>query len=172
MLSVTYDGSCIEIDMTPATVDPNAILKVDVLCPDGTQIPAQTLAFDRTHYFGEFACSQTGKYVLTLTYTYGGVDIVKEMVYNLSYLSEYDAFQAYDVSTLYSAVRNMGRVTEDGSISLEVNEDKLETYSMHLTIPLMIATVCLYVIDIAIRKLKWEDILGLFAKKSKKQGGK
>ena len=55
-------------------------------------------------------------------------------------------------------------VSEDGSITIENNENELSTYTLSLTVPLFIAAVVLFVVDIIIRKLKWNDIKSLFVK--------
>jgi hypothetical protein len=66
----------------------------------------------------------------------------------------------------------MGKITENGTVNLENDEKELETYTLDMAMPLMIFAVSLYVIDIAVRKLKKEDILSLFARKSKDKEGK
>lgn len=170
-LTTSYDGTNIEVEMVPAAVDTNATMQVSIIDPDGNSV-SQTLLFDTNKYFGEFAFHKAGKYTVNVDYTYGTVTASTTTYFNISYSLEYDAFVAYDSAVLYSAVRNMGTVTEDGSISLKVDENKVETYTSYLTIPLMVITVVLFVIDIAVRKLKWEDILGLFGKKVKKKEGK
>jgi hypothetical protein len=44
---------------------------------------------------------------------------------------------------------------------------------MDLTFPLMIACVVLFIADVIVRKLKWQDIKGLFVKIDKtNKGGK
>ena len=49
--------------------------------------------------------------------------------------------------------------------------DQVATYTVRFTVPLMIAAVVLYIIDIVIRKLKWNDIRSFFRRKTKLKGG-
>ena len=58
-------------------------------------------------------------------------------------------------------------MSEDGTIDLENNEDEIASYTIGLTAPFLIAAIALFVVDIVVRKLKWEDIKGLFTSQEK-----
>ena len=63
-------------------------------------------------------------------------------------------------------------MSENGEISLETVEGQASTYTIECTIPLIITAIVLYVVDIAIRKLKWSDIKGLFKRQKSNKGDK
>ncbi|MDE7214394.1 MAG: hypothetical protein K2N68_00965 [Clostridia bacterium] len=61
---------------------------------------------------------------------------------------------------------------------MSVDNLKHTTFRYEFTIPLMIFAVILIVVDIALRKLRWKDIVTFFSRKNKsvnsektKQGG-
>ena len=170
-VTVRYDGLNLNVEVIPAAIDLNAEMEITLTSPNGT---AQTnvLYFNATNFYGAFDCQEIGTYTIDLIYRYNGVVSTAQIFYDLAYSGEYDSFTAYDSAVLYSSVRNMGKVTEDGKVNLENDEKEVETYTVDMAMPLMIFTVSLYVVDIAVRKLKKEDILSLFAKKSKDKGGK
>ena len=170
-ISVGYDGLRLNIEVIPVAIDPNAEMKITLTSPDGTS-QESTLYFTTTNFYGSFDCLDIGKYTIDLEYIYNGISNKSQVFYDLSYSNEYDAFTAYDSAVLYSSVRNMGKITENGTVNLENDEKELETYTLDMAMPLMIFAVSLYVIDIAVRKLKKEDILSLFARKSKDKEGK
>lgn len=170
-LNINYDGLKLNVEVVPVAIDPNAKMEITMTSPSG-EIETQELHFTTSNFYGSFDCENVGKYTIDLNYTYNNQTTTTQTYYNLAYSKEYDSFTAYDSSVLYSSVRNMGRVTEDGTVSLENEANEVETYEIDGALPLMILTVVLYVIDIAVRKLKKEDILSLFAKKANRKEGK
>ena len=68
---------------------------------------------------------------------------------------------------LHKAIGANGKVSENGKLTI-VNDDKeVGLYNLSLNLPLLSACVALYAVDIAVRKLKWEDIRSFF-KRGKK----
>ncbi len=169
-LAVEFDGANIAITAIPGAIDPRATLTVQITNPDGTARKAETITFYKDGFFGEFAVSAKGRYTVQLTYAFSGASVTDTVYFNLSYSDEYDAFAPSDAAYLHSAVRNMGTVTLDGTVSLENDKNEQETYFLEMTAFLMAAAVLLFVVDVAIRRLKWDDIVGLFVKKSKTNG--
>ena len=60
-----------------------------------------------------------------------------------------------------------GVVSEDGKLKIENDDRDVGTYVMSLTVPLLAVCAGLFVVDIIIRKLKWNDIKNLFVKVNK-----
>ena len=89
----------------------------------------------------------------------------------MAYPSEYDSFALYDAGVLHKMIGAQGTVSENGKLSIVNDEKEVGLYNVSLNLPLLIACVVLYAVDIAVRKLKWEDIRSLFKrhKKVKKQ---
>ncbi len=165
--SVRHDGANLLVECKPSVYVPDGSAKATVVMPSGEEIE-KDLIFDATAYKCAIESTATGNYEITLTYSYEGEQKVNSFFYHHAYSPEYDSFTEFDASGLYAAVRNMGQVTEDGTVDLTTDERQIESYVLNLVLPLMIITVVLFVVDVAIRKLKWEDILTLFSKKKKK----
>ena len=162
-IHVEYDGIDSTVEVVPATIQPFATMQVQVTLPDGTQVE-KTLNFDQTRYYYTFETPDVGKYSVQITYTYADTTYVSNSVFYLARSPEYDAFAMCSAASLNGAIRDRGRVYEDGSLVIEHNKDEISTYVVNFTVPLLVAAVVMYVVDIIIRKLKWADIVSLFKK--------
>ena len=69
-------------------------------------------------------------------------------------------------------MRGVGQISRDGKINLENDKNQVDTYELSFRIPLLIAVAVLFVVDVVVRKFKWKDIKGLFAKKKKEGAAK
>ena len=105
-----------------------------------------------------------GKYEVQITYQTKDNSYVSQSAFHLARSPEYDAFAMCSAASLNGAIRDRGRVFEDGSLVIEHNKDEISTYVVNFTVPLLVAAVVMYVVDIIIRKLKWADIVSLFKK--------
>lgn len=160
-LYVSYDGTYAHVEMVPATLNPYATAVLRMTTPGGEQMTEQ-LIFDSERYSYSFAVSEIGKYGVEITYSYDDHSFISQSVFNLSYSPEYDAFVTFDAAELHNAVRNRGTVSE-GSVPTLVNDpDRIDTYSVYFTVPLLIAAAVLYVVDIIVRKITKSDIKSLF----------
>ncbi|MGN0822425.1 MAG: VWA domain-containing protein [Candidatus Gallimonas sp.] len=156
----TENGYC-AVEITPATVRYDATVTVAVTAPDGERTE-RAVALDVAAYSYTFVTPQTGKYLVRVSYSYGGAEYVSERAVNLSYLPEYDSFTVFDAAGLYKAVGGTGTVSEDGTLSLVNDESEVGVRTVRLTVPLLIACVGLFAADVVVRKLKWSDIRSLF----------
>ncbi len=170
-IGVEYDGSYSEVEIIPVTLNPNATTDVTVTLPDGTEV-TERLTFDSARYFYRFETPLRGRYLIHITYTYGDKSFESEAAFHIGYPPEYDCFAVFDPAALHAAIRNRGTVSEGVIPSLENDDKEVATYVVRFIAPLMIAAVVLYVIDIIIRKLKWNDIKSFFGIKQKKGGSK
>ena len=168
-LSVDYDGKYTSIEIVPAILDPSAKVKVEITAPISGEVMSKDLIFDSEKFFYSFETPEIGKYDIKVIYSYGegedGISYPSETFFNLSYSPEYDSFQIFEASALHEAIRQRGTVSEDGSIKLENDEKMIDTYTVDFTMPFLIAAAALYVVDVIIRKLKWNDIKSLFKKR-------
>jgi hypothetical protein len=170
-VNVTRSSAYAYVEMTPATVRHDATMTISVTTPSG-EVTESTLAFDSSVYSYGFTTPEIGKYNVLISYNYGGVDYpVCDASFTISYLPEYDSFATFDSSTLHTAVGTHGTVSDDADGKLEIvnDESKVGLRTVRLTVPLMIACVSLFAVDIIIRKLKWEDIVSLFKKVNKEK---
>ena len=171
VLSTSVDGKTARIEITPAEVHPTAPAQATVTAPDGT-VKTEKFSFNYTNYYYELAMPDIGNYSVKIDYTYGGKTYTAETVLSLSYAPEYDAFDVYDASVLYKMLGGEGTVSEDGNFAVEIDENEIATYVLPLSLPFLIVCVVLFVVDIIIRKLKWNDIVSLFSKAGGKGGKK
>ena len=145
-------------------MNPNATASIEITAPDGT-VTTERLAFDSRRYFYRFQTPELGRYAVRLTYAFDGLEFCSDTYFNLSYPAEYDSFASFSIAELRDAVRNRGTVYTNTDFKLENDADEVATYEVGYTVPFLIAAVVLYVIDVVIRKLKWDDIRTLLRKK-------
>lgn len=172
-LNVEFDGINSTIEIIPAILNPYANVDAEIKLPNGELVTVSTVddfIFDSEKYSYTFATPSLGKYEIKIIYSYDEKTFESNTNFNISYSPEFDSFAIFSPSALHAAIRNRGTVNE-GQVPELINNDKeTRTYVVKFTIPLLIIAVSLFVIDIMVRKLKWNDIKGLF-KRTKKQGG-
>ncbi len=161
LLDVNAADGYADVTLTPATVRADAQTNITITAPDGTT-SGGSLAFGTSSFTYSFVTPDVGKYIVDVTYVYGGSTFTARKIINLSYSSEYDSFALYDAAVLYKMVGANGTVSEDGKLKIVNDDSEIGLYTLPLTMPLLIVCVVLYAVDIAVRKLKWEDIRSLF----------
>ncbi len=156
------------VSITPANIRTDGWAKYKITSPNGA-VTQGDMSFGSLNYGYSFTTPSEGKYTITVTYGYGDGLYVKEATkyLNVSYSSEYDSFAIYDASALIRGVGANGKVSTDGNLKLENDDREVGRYNLSLVMPLLIACVVLYAVDIAVRKLKWEDIKSLFGRGKK-----
>lgn len=179
-LGVIRNGSTTQVLVTPhqKNLSFEATATVQLILPSG-EIVNDTMVLDKDHYYYDFKSSEVGRYQVQVTYWNNGKHTATS-VFSVSYTSEYDEFVTFEASPLFRALNGRGQVivsqVEGNSLKLEElvlenQEHEMGTYTNDLTIPLLIVAVVLFVVDIIVRKLKWEDIVSFFGG-YKKSGGK
>lgn len=162
-LSSEYADGYASFEITPAKLNGSAKAAISITLPDGT-VEERNMSFTSSSYTFGFIPEQTGRYSVTVTYTAGTSSYTAHVYLTVPYLSEYNAFASFDAATLNRLLNGRGVVSEDGNLALVNHESELATYTVSLTMPFLIAAVSLFVVDIIIRKLKWNDIKSLFVK--------
>lgn len=158
---VTLDGYT-HVTLTPATVDLDATAEISVSMPDGS-VRSSSMVFGSKTYDYEFVSADVGDYDITIKYSYGTDDEVSVTRHvSTSYEPEYDSFALFDAAVLHKMVGSNGTVSEDGNLEIENAEGEAGLYDLPLALPLLIAAVALFAVDIGVRKLKWDDIKGIF----------
>ena len=171
-LNFEYMGNYSTLEIVPSYLNPLAKATVKITAPDGT-VSEEQLAFDLNRYFTTFETPKTGKYHVKITYTYGKHSFISNTYYNVSYEPEYNAFNVFDVSSLYDFIRSKGTITTNGNVDMRNDKNDVSTYELSFRLPLLITAVALFVADIFIRKTRWADIKRWFSKfTKKKKGGK
>ena len=162
-LDIKYDGINATTTLIPANLNPNATVTVTVTRPDGST-ETRKLTFDSSKYFGKFETNEVGKYKLDIEYNTGKNSYTQTRVIDIPYSPEYNRFALFDPSALYSAIRDRGTVMEEDVPAIEVDKNRLETYTISFALPFMILAIVLYIVDIIVRKLRWRDIVSLVNK--------
>lgn len=173
-----------EIDGLSCTVSvyvPNANSRADVhllvTAPDGSS-KEQTLVFDKTNYMTRFDLPNTGTYDVLFTYSIGNLSYQNDSWISYSYMPEYNTFENYDESNLFYMITSNGKVlnsidevnkseNEFALAKIENNNSMIDTYTYDFTVLFMSLCIGLFILDIIVRKVRWQDIKALFIKKKK-----
>ncbi|MCM1438293.1 MAG: VWA domain-containing protein [Roseburia sp.] len=163
-----YDGYS-EITLTPETMHLDAVTSVEITSPEGKTSAKTALANAASMYTHTFVTGDEGKYTVKITYKERETaqEYTVERAVHVAYSSEYDSFALYDAGALHKMIGAHGTVSENGRLSIVNDEKEVGLYNVSLSMPLLIACVVLYAVDIAVRKLKWEDIKSLFKRHKK-----
>ena len=168
-IDISTDETETSIEVLPGEINPDIFVDMEIIAPSGDSQTTR-LYYDAGSYRYSLHTGEVGKYTVKVSYVFGEETFDATTSFDISYLPEYNSFELFDSSSLYSSIGNSGSVSENGELKIENDENEVESYIYYYTVPLMIAAVALYVIDIIIRKLKWSDIKSLF--KKSKAGGK
>lgn len=159
----------VEIGLTTPHINAAATVKLTLPQSDTT---TEEMNFNGSSYYYEFQTSGTGKYAIDITYSYNGTDYSEHRTFYVCYIDEYDAFTVFDSTELHRALDGRGNVSESGKLKLVNNENEVGKYVITFTVPLFIAACVLFTVDIAVRKLKREDICSFFRFGKRKEGKK
>ncbi|MCD8373068.1 MAG: hypothetical protein LUD27_07205 [Clostridia bacterium] len=167
-VTINEGSDSYSVEITPVEVKSGATVNAYLTKSDGTQ-QVLTVVFDSTSYVTSFSVDEADTYTLTVEYEYKDALVSSDYYVDVAYLSEYDSFTLYEASLLYKVIGSDGTVSEDGAFKIENDESEVDKSELSLTIPLLVAAVVLFVADIVIRKLKWNDIVSLFKKVGKER---
>lgn len=180
---VEYDGMYTRIMLTPASLRTDAQAFVKITSPRGEILtlnlvqsegeePSQyaSMLFDTQKYYYDLKTTEVGRYDIEVVYNYERINSGEYLksteagtFFNISYSPEYNAYETFTASSLHAFVD--GEVVEGSGLKITNDEKDLATYEYRFTIPFLIVAMVLFIIDIAIRVLK-------FKKKSKAKGGR
>ena len=163
-ITVDYKGDVSSIEIIPSSVNPRAKATLKLTAPDGSVIE-QAMVFNLNRYYTEIATPDLGKYHVEITYTYGTHSFTSSTYFTISYSEEYNSFIAFDIVSIYDFMRGVGQISSDGNLNLENDKNEVATYELSFRIPLLIAAVAMFIVDVVVRKFKLKDIKGLFTKK-------
>ena len=144
------------VEVTPSILVPNSKVTATLISPNGLKTKRE-LIFDSEKYFYTFNTDMVGAYTLTIEYFDGEKSYTAEDYFNLSYLPEYNAYASFDSAKIYKFMRGNGSIAVGGIPSLKNDSSEISTYKVSYAIPLLIVAVVLFVLDVALRKLKIGD---------------
>ena len=166
-VNVLRKGTVTRIELQPTAVQVNSQARLTVTLPSGEQLN-ENMNFNGSVYYFELDTATVGKYDVQFTYTYLDDYVCDKSIY-VCYLDEYDAFSVFEPSALHRAIDGRGTVSEDGKLALVNDMNEVGKYVVDLTIPLLVVAVVLFIVDIIVRTLKWEDIQNFFGGGKKKK---
>ncbi|MDE7306404.1 MAG: VWA domain-containing protein, partial [Clostridia bacterium] len=174
IISTEIRGGFAHVEITTPNVHKSASAEVAVTLPDGSELSKASMVYNQSNaYYFDVALPMTGTYGINISYNYAGKNYNTKTNFDLPYFTEYDEFADYSVSTLVKAISvSGGYVSENGAFDIVNDENEVRIYTVSLIIPFAIATVVLFIVDIAVRKLKWEDITSFFRTLRSKRSGK
>ncbi len=162
------------IEVIPNDIRKETDVNVKITTPSGVE-EIHALRFDGSRYVDSIETLEIGKYEVEIVYLDDGEEVTINTTFMIPFIKEHDRFVGYSAGLLYDLVDDRGVVSWDGEdINLEADEDELETYVYSFVVPLMIACVALFIIDVFVRKIRWSDIKSIFVRTNKntKKGGK
>ncbi len=182
-IEIDYDGLNSRLLITPAALRTDAQVLVKITSFDGkiltitpasqegeTASPYSQMYFDTQKYYFDVQTKEVGRYDIEIIYNYNqskdgaySNSITTNAFFDVSYSPEYNAYETFSASSLHAFVD--GEVVEGSGLKITNDEDELATYEYRFTIPFLIIAMVLFLIDIAIRVLK-------FNKKAKTKGEK
>ena len=175
VLDVMQEESYTLVQLIPADLHFGTEAAIKLTLPGG-EVIEQPLDFDTYYFYYEFKSAAVGQYKIEVTYKYNNVDYYASEVVNVSYTSEYDAFATFEPSMLFNAVstaeNGRGKVITEGNLTVTNDENTVGTYTVEFTYGLLILAVALYVADVIVRALKWEDIVSFFGGAKKQRQSK
>lgn len=159
-VNVIKEGKITRIEAQPTSPRIDATATIEITLPNG-ETSSRNMSFNGSAYSFEFSTADVGKYDVNIIYNYNEEYVGNKTLY-VCYLDEYDAFSVFEPSSLHRAIDGRGTVSEDGALKIENDESEVGKYVIEFTVPLLIVAVVLYVADIVVRKLKWDDIRSFF----------
>lgn len=164
IVEINSESSNSYLYVLPPTLNPNAKISLKLTTPSGEVINKE-LVYTTTDYETNFESKEVGTYKLEISYSLNNVSYVKEYLYDVSYTEEYNSFAYYELSNLNHMVNNGNKVYENASeVDMSIDETKATTFTYDFTVLFMSIAICLFVVDIFIRKVKWADIKQIFAR--------
>ncbi len=168
-LQISESDGAYLITIIPERLRFDAEASIIVKSPSGKS-KTHKLPFTSNGFSYLFTTDEIGYFDITASYTENGKTHEAKTSLYIPYLPEYNEFTLYSISNLHRLIRTKGEVHENSDFEMINNKEDIETYTFYLALPLMILAVAIFVIDIILRKLRWQDIVTLFSKKRKKEG--
>lgn len=155
--NIINNGFTSNINISISNNNDNGFVKVKVTSPSG-QEEEKYLEYKNSLFSGVFTTNEVGLYKMNISYTSINVQVEDEQNFYFSYSKEYDKFTTKDESLLYKLTKDRGKVTD--KVDYVLNNEEIINRSEHsLIIEFLIASILLFVIDIAIRKINFKSII-------------
>ena len=141
------------IEIVPGILNPKAVVTIAITLPNGKTI-TRNLEFDSRKYTYTFDTGKVGTYTVDVSYSYDEKVFTSTESFEIPYLTEYNAFATFSKANIYEFMRGNGSITEGEIPNLENERNEITTYNMSYRIPLLIAAIALFLLDVLVRKMK------------------
>lgn len=166
--SLDGNGTNLELLVEVPAINTAATVEITITNPNGEDTVSQMI-WNNEYYAAMLNAELIGKYQISLAYTLRGVTTTSNYTFNISYLPEYNSFESFDASSLNYMVSENGNVSEDGNLKLVNDNSNVTTFTYDFTVVFMIICVCLFILDIIVRRVRWADIKSLFKRINRKK---
>lgn len=158
------NGSTTTINVSVPKIEANMKLQATITSPSGKEKKIE-FAIKDGKYIQTVETTEEGVYKLDLQYhntrTFDLYTSSSSFTY--SYSNEYDEFIKSDNILLYQLVENLGIVSNSVDEIVNINQEDI-IYNKYYSSYLLLAALILFIIDVAFRMIRWEDIKNLFKK--------
>ncbi len=141
------------VEIVPGILNPKAVTSISITLPNGKKIN-KVLEFDSRKYSYTFDTGKVGTYIIEITYSYEDKVFTSVESFEIAFLPEYDSFASFSKANIYEFMRGNGSIVEDEIPNLENERSEVTTYNMSYRIPLLIAAIALFLLDVLVRKIK------------------
>lgn len=159
-------GTSAHLELHPAKLDPSASATVRITYPNG-RVATRTMTDDGSKYFVDIETETVGIYRITMTYKCDTGDYSYSTITEVAYLPEYDMFTGADRYNVFRFMRDNGEVTEGEIPDMENRTSEITTYRQSYIVPLLIAAAVMFLVDVALRKIRKKKRTGSTVRKEK-----
>lgn len=159
-------GTITTLSVDAPSVSTDSKVFIDLVYPSGKTITKE-MSFDSKYYVSSISTDEVGTYEAVIKYTLGEFEYSSNYSFTISYLPEYNRFQIFEPASLFYMVSTNGEISEDGHLTFSNGNVSIKKYILDFTPIFMTICIILFIIDVIVRKLRLEDIKGVFKKTSK-----
>lgn len=165
-LQSTTHGYTTKLEVSVPSIVSNTEMSVEITSPSGKS-ENLTMYVSNGKYVQTCMTEEEGTYQVHLIYKHKNTGNVymTDTSFTFSYSEEYDRFSASDNILLWQLTSQLGVVSNVVEEIVNIEQEDI-IYSQYYAFPLLLAALVLFIVDVAIRKLKWKDITNLFRKNS------
>lgn len=163
-VDVKSKGETSQVDVIVPKIVSSVEVRVTVTDPLGNK-EKKELTLLNGKYSQQFDTFEKGTYDVLVEYiNKRNSNVMKyQTKFTYSYSKEYDKFMKPDNVLLYQLVQDSGMVSSNIEDIVNINQEDV-IYNKYYYKQLLLAALIIFVIDIAIRKIRWKDIKNLFKK--------
>ncbi len=167
VINVENNGYSSKISLQTPSINNKTKYSITITSPNNEN-ESIVLSYNSGKYEGFISTTQEGNYKLKLEITNGTSYSSYETYFDFSYSKEY-LLSSPDSIKLYTLLVNDGKLIDnlldiEQITNIEINDS---IYKKQIILPQIIICLVLFIIDIAIRKIRFKDFKNLFKRKKR-----